>query len=126
MQQQVEIKVKSVQDLVQKIRVRVKCRLVRPIHSQQTIYEISDYDEQLGQVKLRLLFDPSGILIKKDNMWEKVRRSIRGTWLDKHYLILPQDEELDVRQRILSKQDCKLKVKYQVMDIDGEAQCLTQ
>lgn len=76
-------------------------------------------------MKLRLLFDPNGILLRRENMWEKVRRSIRGTWLDKHYLILPQDEELDVRKRILNSKDCKLIVKYQVMDIDGDAQCLT-
>ena len=126
LQTQVEIKRRSVQDIAQKIRVRVKGRLVRPLHSQETIYEISDYDEKLGNIKLRLLFDPSGILIKKTNTREKVRRSIRGTWLDKHYIILEQEEELHVRQRMLNSHECKLVVKYQVMDLDGEPQCLTQ
>ena len=91
-----------------------------------TIYEISDYDDHQGQVKLRLLFDPNGILIAKNNTYGKVRKSIRGTWLDKHYFILPQEEELDVRQRSLKSEDCKLIVKYQVTDIEGEPTCLTQ
>ena len=77
-------------------------------------------------MKLRLLFDPNGILIAKNSTWDKVRKSIRGTWLDKHYFILSQADELDVRQRTLNSHDCKLVVKYQVVDVDGELQCLPQ
>ena len=111
-------------DIVQKIRVRVKGRLVRPLHSEDIVYEICDYDENRGNIKLRLLFDQNGIMIKKTNTREKVRRSIRGTWLDKHYIILEQEEELNIRQRMLNSHEHKLFIKYQVMDVEGDPQCL--
>lgn len=86
---QAEIKRAGLKDVVQKIRVRVKGRLVRPMMTETTLYEICDYDEKLGEVKLRRLFDQNGILLRKDNTNGTVRKSIRGVWLGKHYLILP-------------------------------------
>ena len=77
-------------------------------------------------MRLQLLFDPNGILIEKSNTYNKVVKEIRGTTLDKHYFILPQEEEYAIRQRMLSNENCKLTVKYQVMDIDGQPQCMTQ
>mmetsp|Transcript_21412 Transcript_21412/g.25124 ORF Transcript_21412/g.25124 Transcript_21412/m.25124 type:complete len:214 (-) Transcript_21412:806-1447(-) len=71
------------------------------------------------------MFDPNGILIAKNNSNGRVIKSIAGRWLDKHYFILPQAEEYEVRQRILSGTDCKLIVKYQVIDSEGEPLCLT-
>ena len=121
---QIDIKLLSVQDIIQKIRVRVKGRLVRPLHSQDIIYEICDYDESRGTIKLRLIFDQNGIMIQKTNTRENVRRSIRGTWLEKHYKILEQEEELDIRLKMLNSQEHKIFIKYQVMDVEGEPQCL--
>ena len=112
LQAQIMQKRSSVTDLVQKIRVRVKGRLVRSNLAMEALYEIRDYKEQTGQVELRLMFDPNGILIAKDNSYGRVVKSIVGRWLDKHYFILPQAEEYEVRQRVLSGQDCKLIVKY--------------
>ena len=48
-------------------------------------------------MKLCLLFDPNGIMIRKDNVNGMSRKEIRGTMLDKHYFILPQDEEYAIR-----------------------------
>ena len=64
---------------------------------ENTIYEISDYNQDRGTVRLRLLFDPNGILIDKSNTYNKVLKEIRGTTLDKHYFILPQEEEYNIR-----------------------------
>lgn len=52
--------------MVQQIRVRIKGRFVKPLMI-ENIYEIVDYDDKIGQVKLRLLKDPNGILICKNN-----------------------------------------------------------
>lgn len=52
--------------MVQQIRVRIKGRFVKPLKI-DNIYEIVDYDDKIGQVKLRLLKDPNGILICKNN-----------------------------------------------------------
>jgi len=60
---QVEVMRAGLKDVVQKIRVRVKGRLVRPMMAESFIFEISDYDEARGEVKLRRLFDPNGILL---------------------------------------------------------------
>ena len=51
---------------------------------------------------------------------------IRGSMLEKHYLILSQEEEYSVRQQILNSKERKIIVKYQVMDFDGEPTALTQ
>lgn len=123
---QVEIKRAGLKDVNQKIRVRVKGRLVRPMMAEATIYEIFDFDEKQGTVILRRLFDQNGILLRKDNTQAKVRKSIRGVWLEKHYLIMAQEEEYAIRQKLLSNTECKIVVKYQVMDIDGEPTALTQ
>ena len=121
MQAQIAQKRSGLKDLVQKIRVRVKGRLVRSNLAFETLYEISDYNANTGQIMLRLMFDPNGILIAKNNTSGRVRRSIAGRWLDKHYFILPQAEEYEVRQRILSGQECKLIVKYQVINSGGQS-----
>ena len=69
-----------------KIRVRVKGRLLCPMMTENVIFEISNYDETRGEVSLRRLFDPSGILLTKANT--SGNKMIRGSWLEKHYLIL--------------------------------------
>ena len=102
-------------DLAMQIRVRVKGRLVRPLMAEDKVYEICDYNERTGQIQLRLMFDPNGILIAKDNTNRLVRKDIRALWLEKHYFILSQDDEYHVRQNILKNKDCKLIIKYQVI-----------
>ena len=124
MQAQIAQKKSGLKDLVQKIRVRVKGRLVRSNLAFETLYEITDYNANTGQIMLRLMFDPNGILIAKNNTNGRVRRNIAGRWLDKHYFILPQAEEYEVRQRILSGQECKLIVKYQVINSGGSSPAL--
>ena len=124
MQAQIAQKRSGLADLVQKIRVRVKGRLVRSNLAFETLYEIKDYNERTGQIMLRLMFDPNGILIAKHNTYGRVLRNIAGRWLDKHYFILPQAEEYEVRQRILSGQECKLIVKYQVISSGGSSPAL--
>jgi len=93
--------------------------------AEDKIYEICDYNERTGQIKLRLMFDPNGILIAKDNTNRLARKDIRALWLEKHYLILPQDDEYQIRQNILKNKDCKLIIKYQVIQSEGEPLCLT-
>lgn len=111
--------------MVQKIRVRVKGRLVIPKVAESLVYEIRDYNEQTAQVALRLLFDPNGILLSKNNSYSKATKNVRATMIEKHYKILPQDEEYDLRQQMLSNPRNKFIVKYQVIDCEGEPLCLT-
>ena len=105
----------GLKDLVVQIRVRVKGRLVRPMMAEDKVYEICDYNEGTGQISIRLMFDPNGILIAKDNTNSLSRKEIRALWLEKHYLILNQEDEYQVRQNILKNKDCKLIIKYQVI-----------
>ena len=118
-------KLASLRDTVQNIRVRVKGRLLRSMIDNITLYEIKDYDERAGSVLLRLVFDPNGILIAQTNTNGNVIKNISGRWLEKHFFILPQDEEYEMRQRILAHEDCRIVVKYQVIDSEGEPLCLT-
>lgn len=43
------------------------------------------------------MFDPNGILIAKENTNGRVLKNISGRWLEKHYCILPQAEEHEIR-----------------------------
>ena len=90
-------KLASLRDTVQNIRVRVKGRLLRSMIDNITLYEIKDYDERAGSVLLRLVFDPNGILIAQTNTNGNVIKNISGRWLEKHFFILPQDEEYEMR-----------------------------
>ena len=74
-----------------------------------TIYEIEDYDESVGQVRLRLLKDPNGILISTTNTYGIVKKMIRATLLDLHYQIVPQKEEYEIREQLQTdkKIQCK-------------------
>ena len=74
----------------------MKNRFVKPVMI-NTIYEIKDYDERSGQVQLRLLKDNKGILLQKDNTYGVSTKTIRATLLDKHYTLIPQKEENELR-----------------------------
>ena len=78
-QSQIEAKRASLRDMVYKIRVRVKGRLVRPTMVNQVIYEISDYNEETGQLELRRMFDPNGILLAKTNTLNSFGRTSGGS-----------------------------------------------
>ena len=118
-QTQIDMKRNGMKDVVQKIRVLCKGRLLRPAIDDEILYEIVDYSEKTSMVSLRRLTDPNGILLTKGNTWPSTRKQIRGMMLEKHYKILPQAEEYDTRKKMLSNKDNKVVIKYQVMDIDG-------
>ena len=73
-----------------------------------TIYEIEDYDESVGQVRLRLLKDPNGILISTTNTYGIVKKMIRATLLDLHYQIVPQKEEYEIREQLQTDKNNKV------------------
>lgn len=112
--------------MVQQIRVRIKGRFVKPLMI-DNIYEIVDYDDKIGQVKLRLLKDPNGILIRKNNTFGVAQKMIRATLLDKLYQLMPQKEEYAMRESMANDKVSKIVIKYSILDLgDGQIECLPQ
>ena len=91
-----------------------------------TIYEIEDYDESVGQVRLRLLKDSNGILISKTNTYGIVKKMIRATLLDLHYQIVPQKEENEIREQLQTDKNNKVQIKFTVMDLGDDIECIPQ
>ena len=54
-----------------------------------SLYEVRDYNANSGLIELRLMFDPNGILLQKDNNNGRVLKNISGRWLEKHFCIVP-------------------------------------
>lgn len=81
-----------VKEAVNRINVHVKGRLFRQKSLKDALlYQIETYDSSSGNVCLRRLYDPNGILISHTNMSSKVLWKIQGASLGKFFEMLRKD-----------------------------------
>ena len=110
-----DIKEKECSQVAQKIQVLLKGRFVVANNKKEIFYEVEKYDHNQGCLYMYRVFDERGILLTKSQV---VKKTLKLNVVNRLYQILPQSEELDIRKSMLSQQDHKLTIKYQV--IEGE------
>ena len=119
-----ESKEKRMKDNIKKISMQIVGRLFRPKVFKGIIYEVHQYIVTSGEVILRRLFDQNQIILTKKNISSSNLKSIRGAVLFHHYEMLEQVQEMKIRHSILDQKDAVITVKFQVMDFDGQVECL--
>ena len=99
--------------IANKIEVLFKGRLVVANKLRDIIYEVEKYDASKGSLVLHRLFDDKGLIFEKSNV---VRKELKLKVVHMLYSILPQEEELSIRQQMFSANDRTLNIKYQVIE----------
>jgi len=107
--------------LMKQIQLQLTGRLVRANYVDQIVYEVHDYNGANALINLRRVHDQNHILLAKKSAPLK---PIQQETLLQNYHILSKAEEILYRKAHLQAKDCKMIIKYQIMKVDEESECL--
>lgn len=105
------------------IKKDITGRMVYTIDSQPVTHVVKEFRTFNNEVILRRIFDTHGILLE-DRAYTSNIKAVKEDTFFSHYRLYSKEEESSLRHAIDQSQDHVFTIKYQLMYLDGENECL--